>query len=219
MSEISAQEKRNQDRMTAIRELIPMPEADRRKYDVSNVEVGGYLKFGGKTYRVDSVSPYQEHNWAFTKRKDYVTTELALLCIETGDRAYLEWERDDEIEVFVTTKEVVFSSLLNDRGSRLIASNLNDVVENEEGYIMCEGRKYSYDDDWAAMYHRDGGTKGVRVRFYEFVFGNECLTIEEWLDGKPYDRNTESEYEAFLSSPLDPRSIEVLSLRKSQEAV
>lgn len=205
------------DRKDAIRNLAPMPQNERSRFNITDVKNGGYINFGNKDYLVEGVSLYQEHNWKLTKEKDSQSFELDLLCLKTGERTSMEWEKDDEVESSLTLTQIKMSQLLDDAGAKIDKDDLDEIVEEEDS-VFFNGKEYEYEDDWAAMYYRDCGEKGIRVRFIEFeAKDGESITIEAWMDGPPGDEDTEIEYEVFTAQPLDTNSIEVLSLGTAQE--
>ncbi|MFK5892952.1 MAG: DUF4178 domain-containing protein [Pseudomonadota bacterium] len=205
-------------RKTAIRGLTPLPEAERFNYDLTQLKSNAYLRFNQKVYLVEGTSRYQEHNWKLTKAKKFQSFELDLFCLNNAERINIEWEKDDRIEVFITTDEIKLSSLCDEENVNIGSEDLEQIVDDEDS-VFLNGKEFEYDDDWAARYYRDSESKndvpldeGVPVRFYEFIASDgSCLTIEEWLDGEPNDTDTEFEYEVFLSQPLDAEIIEILS--------
>lgn len=208
MSNIRNEAKRSKqltDRKDAIRNMSPMPESERRKFNITHAKKGSYIHIGEKDYLVEGVSQYVEHNWKLSKKKDFASFELDLLCLDTGERSGIEWEKDDVVEVSVTSSEINMSEISG--------GNIQEIRENEAGSIFHNGKDFFYEDDWAALYYRDCGDTGIRVRFYEFeAKDGTCLTIEEWMDGPPEDPNTELEYEGFLSHGLDQDEITILQV-------
>ncbi|MFK5984541.1 MAG: DUF4178 domain-containing protein [Pseudomonadota bacterium] len=200
-------------RKTAIRGLTPLPQEQRHQHDITAVKANAYIQFNEKVYMIEGISLYQEYNWKLTKAKKFQAWELDLFCLNNGQRINIEWEKDDKVEAFITTGQIKFSSLRDEENIDIGSEDLEQIVEEEDS-VFLNGKEFEYDDDWAAMYYRDSNNKeeGIRVRFYEFVAADEsCLTIEEWMDGEPKDPDTDFDYEVFLSQPLDPDSIEVLS--------
>lgn len=186
---------------------MPPPFAKNQRHlaKIDQVKAGGYIRFDGKTYMVESVSSVQETSESFKKNLGYQCFELKLFCLETGETVYLEWERDDEIIVYVTTAQVKFRDLLDDEGKEVDGDDLDQICEDEDS-VYYQGREYAYEDDWAGRYCRNGGKESEKAFFYEFEAANgTCLTIEEWVvDGG------DEEYQIFLSQRLNPASIEVL---------
>ena len=80
----------------------------------------------------------------------------------------------------------------------------NATVEDEDT-IVYAGEAFHYDDDWAAVYNREG--KEERVYLYEFINepGTLTITIEEWTgDGK-------DEYKIYIAKKVIPGEITILS--------
>ncbi len=202
-------------RKKAIRGLRPMPPAQRHQYNISDVREKAYIRIQDKVYLVESVSHYQEYNWKLTKAKKFVSYELDLFCLNNGEHIHLEWEKDDRIEVYLTTQKIRFNQVLDEKNVVIDASDLEQIVDDEDT-VFYQSRAYHYDDDWAAMYYRDqteSKNDGIRVRFYEFCSDDgQCLTIEQWMDGPPADADTDFEYEVYLSQAVDVDDIEILSL-------
>jgi hypothetical protein len=208
-------------RKVAIRGLSPLTEIERHKLDISKIKSNGYMRLDGKVFLVEDISHYQEYNWKLTKEKDFQSYELDLFCLNNAQRINIEWEKDDRLEVCLTDKQIKFSNLSYDDNSTVKSADLEHIIDEEDS-LFLNGKEFEYDDDWAAMYHRGSSSgsglgsnleEGVRVRFYEFVASDgSFLTIEEWMDGLPKDADTDFDYEVFLSHPVDPDNIEILSL-------
>lgn len=204
-----------QKRRDAIKGLNPLHSSDRYKYSIKDVNKGGYISFDGQNWLVGSVSKYLDVKWStFKKRKkDYFVTELELFSLKTGKKTYLEWEFDDSLEVYQTTKEIKLNQLTSN-GQKIKKNVLEGISEEEEGDIKYLGEVYSYieDDTWAALYFKDEGTTGgIPVRFYEFESKKGInLTVEVWYDEVGDDR---PEREAFLSTEISSSKIEILQLK------
>ena len=65
---------------------------------------GGYLDIHDATYEVVAVSKYLDVKWDnFKKRKkDYWVTELELFHLLSGEKTFVEWEIDDDVEFALT---------------------------------------------------------------------------------------------------------------------
>ena len=190
-----------------------IPARERYRHGIEELSVDAYLRVGGQPQRVVSVSHYQE--------KESRWYELELFGLETGTTTYVEWEKDDEVEIALNGPELS----LGDLG--LTADEVEEMSDAESGSISHAGRTYHYDDDYGATYHRDstaagfgegsaaGSGKGAAARsgekvyFYDFETSDEryCLTIEEWGD-----EQQGYEYGVFVSEYLEPDAIEVLAL-------
>jgi len=173
----------------------PIAPRDRYRHGIEDVRAGAYLRVAGEIHRVESVSEYRD--------KSSRWHELELLGLECGESRYVEWEKDDEIEISVNGPELSLADV------GVSADDVEEMSEEEEGQITFEGRTYHYDDDYGATYHRSGSSEGEKVYFYDFETSDEryCLTIEEWGD-----QQQGYEYAAFVSEYLEPDAIEVVSL-------
>jgi hypothetical protein len=193
----------------AIRGLSP--EAGQRpcKQDIRQVKKGGYLEIKGDTYLVSEAFRYLEVKWSSFKKKknEYWVTELQLLNVLTGEKTFIEWEFDDELEVSQTVSEVQLKDL-TENGQPLTRKILDDIAEEETGIIKYKGKSFHYieDDTWAALFYRNATDEPLQVRMYEFKGDDGTgLTLELWEeeDSKP-------EREAFISRELSASAIKVL---------
>lgn len=197
-------------RFDAIRGLSPeklVPEDDRWKLSVKDLKVGSFLRFEGKTWVVEQAGLYNEFSDSFKKKKKYNWTEYRLFSIETGEIKNIEWEIDDDIEISVTLKEIKFRDLRDDEGADIDEDDLDEICD--KGWeIFYRGKRFNYDDDYAAKYYRDFSEEsGENIYVYEFVaHDDEMISIEEWDSGS----GNES-YEIFLSRAASEDEFEVLS--------
>ncbi len=207
----TATQRRLDSQFSAIRQLDPgdlIPENERYRKTIKDVTLGGFIRFGGMTYLVIEVGTYSETDDSHKKKTGDVWTELKLFCLETGEHLNLEWEEDDEVEVSVTTGFLKFSQLRDDEGGSVDEDDLDALVDEEDS-LFLDGTEFEYDDDYASVYLRGGGTKEDPVYMYDFVSSDGTeLTIEEWV----IDPGKEKfEYQVFLSKQIDPNSIEILT--------
>lgn len=185
---------------------MPEPIASRERYrhGIEEVGTGDYLRVSGELHRVELVSEYRE--------KSSRWHELELFGLESGTPCYVEWEKDDEIEVSVNGPELS----LGDIG--VTADQIEEMSDEETGSISYDGRTYHYDDDYGAVYLR-GGSSGdgteEKVYFYDFETRDEryCLAVEEWGDA-----STGYEYVAFVSEYVEPETIEVVAVARRDGA-
>ena len=204
-----------QKRRDAIKGLTPIASSNRYQYSIQDVQTGGYIAFDNQNWKVLSLSKYLDVKWSsFKKRKkDYLITELELFSLKSGKITYLEWEFDDELEIYQTTQEIKLKELTFN-GQKIKKNVLEDISEEEEGDIKYKGEVYSYMEDytWAGLYFKDESVKeGIPVRFYEFESNKGIsLTVEMWYDEVGDDR---PEREAFLSCELSSNKIEILQLK------
>ena len=179
------------------------------KQDIRQVKKGGYLEIKGDTYLVSESFRYLEVKWnSFKKKKnEYWVTELQLLNVLTGEKTFIEWEFDDELEISQTVSEVQLKDL-TENGKPLTRNILDDIAEEETGIIKYKGKSFHYieDDTWAALFYRNTTDEPLQVRMYEFKSDDGTgLTLELWEeeDSKP-------EREAFISRELAASAITVL---------
>ena len=181
----------------------PIPARERYRYGIEQVGLGSYFRIGGELQKVVSTSHYEE--------KGSRWQELELFGLESGTQTYVEWEKDDEIEISLNGVELTLAAI------GVTADEVEEMSDEEEGKISYDGRTYHYDDDYGATYHRDGTAggegkgagKGEKVYFYDFETSDECfvLTVEEWGD-----EASGYEYQVFLSEYIEPDAVEVLSI-------
>jgi len=204
-------------RYDLLRKMQAIPNTKRSSLSIMDVKQGGFLKLNNVLYYVDSVSKYLETKWDFRKKKnDYYVTELTLINIKTGEKKYIEWEIDDELEIYETIKTLKMRDF-RFHGEKVNQSTLEYIAEEEEGEIQYNGKSfyYSEDDTWAAKWFKNSNEKtGVPVKMFEFESDdNDYLTIEVWYDTVSADRG---EKEAFLSKPISSKQIEILQLEAKE---
>ena len=193
----------------AVRGLSPVAEQRRCKQDIRKVKKGGYLEIKGTTYLVSEVFRYLEVKWSSFKKKknEYWVTELQLLNVITGEKTFIEWEFDDELEIGQTVAEVQLKDL-TENGKPISRKTLDDIAEEEYGILKHKGKKYHYveDDTWAALFYRNQTDEPLQVRMYEFKGDDgSYLTLELWED-----EDSKPEREAFISRELAASAIKVL---------
>jgi len=197
----------------AIRSVDPadiVPKADRHQYTIEQVCVGGVVSIDSTYYRVVDISTYTGMDEEFKRSLRFGWKELKLLNLTDGKTTYVEWEKDDGLEVSLTTGQVALRDLQH-RGERLNVLKIDDVADREES-LWLSGVEYKYEDDYAARYARGSkggrGNKAEYVYFWDFVSSSGiCITIEGWRDGGRVD------YEAYTSWSLPPNRIEIVSLK------
>jgi hypothetical protein len=173
----------------------PIPPRERYRHGIEDVAEGAYLRVGDECHRVEAISEYRE--------KKSRWHELELFGLRSGTSSYLEWEKDDEIEVSINGPEISLETL------GVSADKVEEMSDEEEGSISFDGRTYHYDDDYGATYHRTDGSEPEKVYFYDFETKDErfCLTVEEWGD-----KSEGYEYSAFVSEYAGPDAIEIVAV-------
>jgi len=139
----------------------PLAAADRRRYGVADLCVGGFFEYKGDTYKVQSANPWHV--------EDATSTELESLNLTTGETAYFEWWREPDLHVLLSATRLD----LRDLGLR---PGLVEEVET----VTHAGASFSYDSDYHAEY---GPTRRrVAVRVYEADNGRR-IYVQKWPDG------------------------------------
>lgn len=203
-------ERQMQKQFAHIRAIDPgsiiAPES-RYQYDVKSLGVGGTFRLDRQTYLVLEMGTYRETDDQFQKTLHWTGHEFKTVCLETGAFHNLEWEEDDEIQVSVTAREIRFSALHYDDGESLArdSDDLDEIAE-KRWEVVCEGKTYDYEDDFAAQYLRNGVRKPENVYFYEFeARDGDQLSIEVWTS-----EGGREEFQVYLSRPVAPEEIEVI---------
>lgn len=188
--------RRYDEQFAAIRKLsAPVPADKRFERSIEEVGAGGFLRFENNSYRVESINSYE--------REGFRWPELVLFCLRDGSTTYLEWEKEDEVSVFVTRRKLTFAEagLVN-------KERLWEISENESGQARWKGRTFEYHEDSPVRFFRDG--QGEGTPFHQYLFAEDgrkaFIAVEEWGDDdEGYEHNL------ALSEYLNPRAIEVLS--------
>lgn len=189
------QRRRYDEQFAAIRKMpTPIPEEARFERSIEDVEAGGYIRFEGKSYRCESVNAYE--------REGFRWLELVLFCMNSGETTYLEWEKEDDVSVFVTRKKLTFEEAGLESKEKLW-----EISEKESGDTRAQGRTFHYHEDSAVTFFRDGKGEGTPFHQYQFAESGEnaYVSVEEWGDD-----DDGYEHSIALSEKLDPRSIETL---------
>ncbi|PID43076.1 MAG: hypothetical protein CSB48_07200 [Proteobacteria bacterium] len=201
-----------QARIDAIRQLHPTAPEKRRQNRIEDLVAGGFVTIEGKTYQVKSVGYYLDVRWKdfSTRKTDYWVTELELFNLHTGERAWLEWEVDDGLEISLTESLVTIREI-HYHGNSLTHAALEEIADEEAGEVTVNGSSFHYveDDTWAGRYSKDKRKDGLPMRAYEFEGSRgRYLTIEAWHE----DGDERPEREAFLSKQIRPTDMEILQL-------
>ncbi|WP_321494949.1 DUF4178 domain-containing protein [uncultured Desulfobacter sp.] len=194
-------------RFSLIRALTPdkvLSKEEQSRLTIMDAGVGGCFTCFDNTYIIQEINTYQEASDNYSKLEDFFVTELTCLCLETGVLGHFEWEFDDELEVCITLDQTKFKRLTDDEGQPIDEDDLDQIADDEDS-IVYAGETYDYDDDWAAVYRRNG--REERVYMYEFVNNLSALfiTIEEWQDGD------KEEYRIYISRPVDPAELTLIT--------
>ncbi len=214
MPDIAAQ-KSFQQRLNIIRTLekkeLVSPEEE-TGLTLQDAGVSSFFEYAGQTYYIQELNRYEETSENFKTSQNYFIYELTCLCLETGKTVYFEWEFDDELEISMTLERFSFRDLFDEEGESIDDEDLDQIVDDKD-LVMLDTKKtggnsrekFWYEDDWAAVFHRDNKKENV----YLYEFENEAhscfLTIEEW-SGSGRDA-----YRIYTSAPVQPGSIRLIS--------
>ncbi len=196
-----AERKRYKEQFAEIRGMSqPIPRSKRHEASIEDVGIGGYIGFEGNSYSVKGMNVYERHGVRWP--------ELSLYRLNDGKTQYLEWEKEDEVSVYVSRENLSFEQV-GLRGKE----QLWEIAEAETGEVQYNGTRFRYHEDSEVTFFRDGGSKGEG--FHQYLFASPdrrtFICVEEWGDADVnYDHNV------ILSSYLDPKAIEVI-VRKGPE--
>lgn len=201
---------KNLKRREVILSLVnPIPEKERFKFSIKDLTENGFLIIKNELFKVVEISTYLETKWNFNKKgDDFLITELKLFSTLTGEYTFIEWEDDDKLTIFLTTKEIRLRELRLNNGQSPTTQDIEDIAEEEYGVILYNNKKFEYieNETWAALYN-SAKYKDVHVRMFEFESSDgDNLTIEVW-----HDDNKPSK-EAFLSKELSSSAITIIKL-------
>ena len=190
-----AERTRYDEQFAAIRRMPePIPPNERFRASIEEVGVGGYIRFEGDSYEVKGINTYD--------REGAKWPELALFRLNDGTTHYLEWEKEDEVSVYVSRERLTFGQV-GLRGKE----HLWEISHAEAGEVRFGEKRYQYHEDSAVTFFRDSGDSGTP--FHQYLFANadrtEFIGVEEWGDDDDgYEHNI------ILSSYLNPRAIEII---------
>ncbi len=176
-----------------------IPASERYRHSIEQVGIGGYLRFEDFTYRVVGRNIYE--------RLGVRWPELVLYRLEDGAKMYLEWEKEDEVSVYVSRATLSFDSVgIRDR------EHLRSMAASGSGSVQHKGATFRYHEDSPVTFIRDGEEPGRPFRQYLFASEKRdaFVGVEEWGDA---DRGFE--HNVILSEYLDPKAIEVLARESS----
>jgi hypothetical protein len=139
----------------------PLPQAERRRHSVADLNAGNFFQYTAATYRVQSVNVWRVD--------DSVSTELEAINLTTGETAYFEWWKEPDLHLLLSTVKLE----LGDLGLRA-----GHVDEAEE--VRYANAVFSYDSDYDAKY---GGTqRPVHIHLYRADDGR-AIYVQKWSDG------------------------------------
>ncbi len=210
------------ERLTAIRGLNPMVEKARTGFDITSINQGGYIELNDQTWKVINKFKYLDVKWSSFKRRktDYWVTELELFSLNTGESIYIEWERDDTLEI-CQTDAVLKLRDIKYNGKSIKQKDLEAIADEEEGEVVVNGTSYAYseDDTWAGLFFKDtSDNDGIPMRAYEFESSNgDYLTVETWHEDDHEGDDNRPDREAFLSHDITQQSMAILQIEGTQK--
>jgi hypothetical protein len=139
----------------------PLPAADRRRYSVASLGVGGFFDYRGDTYRIESANPWHV--------EDATSTELESLNLSTGETAYFEWWREPDLHVLLSATRLNLGDL-----------GLRPGRVHEIETVTYDGTSFSVGSDYDAAYGPN--RRSVAVRVYEADNGRR-IYVQKWPDG------------------------------------
>jgi hypothetical protein len=195
--------------LNAVDPQLVIAKSERHAFTLDKVGEGGVLRIAGEVFVVQKTATYAETNEKGTKERGFVSTELVLFSLKTGETRYLEWSLDDHLDISFTERKLskveLNSHLRDDEGASFDVDEDIDECADNEWSLRFNGKEYPYDDDWTCRFSSSDGRQHV-AHLYEF--GSDevgWLTIEAWQDGKGW------EYEGYLSHSIPSNAIEVIS--------
>ena len=174
--------------------VSPIPQSERFRATIEEVGIGGYIRFEARTYEVKGINVYERDGARWP--------ELVLYRLNDGSTQYLEWEKEDEVSVYVSRETLSFERV-GLRGKE----HLWEISKAEQGEVQSRGKRYRYHEDSRVTFFRDSGTRGTPFRQYLFSSADrrEFVCVEEWGD-----EDDGYEHKVILSTYLDPKAIEVI---------
>jgi|SaaInl8_200m_RNA_FD_contig_21_2824445_length_819_multi_4_in_0_out_0_2 hypothetical protein len=176
----------------------PIDKKERYKYQMTDLKKGAMLVYNSRTFFVEDVFTYEERNKQ--GKCKHAWFELKLYCLEDGVTSYMEYEEDDEIEIYFCQNKLK----LGDIGMRI--EEIEAMADEESGEIDYEGESYLYDDDYRAYFLKTGAPE-AECYFYDFeTKAGKSLSIEAWVN------DGEWEYKLYTSISVATHKVEILSV-------
>lgn len=167
------------------------------KRTVDEVGVAGVLKIGGGVYLVDRMHKY-------TEGKKWEWFELQLLAISTGEVIFLEWEKDDELELSLWTQAGLPLSAIG-----LTSSQLKHFDNDGEGSFVFDLETFAYEESDKATFYADCADDGQKFYYWDFSgsSGRRLIGVEDWSESLG-DR----EYEVCIGRELSGSEVTILAM-------
>lgn len=126
----------------------------------------------------------------------YEWFEVELRGGEPGEKLWLEWEEDDELEIGLNLQKLSLKEL------GLTPQILEEIDEEAEGSFIYQGVEYEFDESGEAMFYRNCTGDGISFFYWDFEDEDEehFIGVEKW--GR-------REYEVHVGIYLDTSEIEI----------
>lgn len=159
------------------------------KKKIETVEVGYSISIMDDLYLVQKIDSYNADGWRWKEYK--------LESLETGETHFFGWEEDDELEIYMTTKELEVDELgLNLSGFEPSFGKLDGVKKFE-----YDGDKFKLEESYNAVYN---GKHNVQSFEFYCKKTDQSLSIDFWEESDGY------KLESHLSDSIDPLRIEII---------
>jgi translation elongation factor P/translation initiation factor 5A len=179
--------------------LTKLRPLERTKKTVKDLKVGSVVKVEGIVYLITDKYTY------YDKKKDVVDcVEFQLTDVLDNTVMYVEYTEDDEVEIYVTTKELTKAEIQD-----TLPQIDYQFVKNEVGNLTVAGisTTFYFEDHWKSRFVRDGGdlenSEVVKMVEFEAEDGESYLTFEYW-GGETMT--------TFVSEKINSIKIEILAI-------
>jgi len=111
------------------------------------------------------------------KKKSWTWYELELADLQTNEIMYLEYERDDKLELSMWERKLRLGEI------GISPGDLENFDDEEEGEFQFAGKTWEYDDSGKLKFFRGNGTKGESYYnwdFYNVDDDDELISVEKW---------------------------------------
>lgn len=132
----------------------------------------------------------------YAQESGYEWFEVELKGGDPGDKLWLEWEEDDELEIGLNLQKVTLKEL------GLTPQLLEQFDEEGEGCFTYQSIEYEFDESDEALFYRNSEGSGILYYYWDFEdeAGEHFIGIEKW------GRN---EYEAHMGIYIKESDMEI----------
>jgi len=167
---------------------------------LQNVEAGGVIKISALASEPGDIDLNVLGRHVYRQGE---SSWYELECDKGGEKVWLSWEEDDQLEISIQIATPKLRELNIDKGT------LDKMDDREKGDFEFEGEKFYYEDSDPAIFYRFGEDKNAE-KFYYWEFENDdenkFISVEKWSDGS---------YDVSVSIPVKPAQISVYSISGS----